>query len=66
MQRYSLARKGDRIPMPERGAGVFFSAEVEGEAVDPINPYYARLIADGDIKPVIDETPPPAGAKGDK
>ena len=49
--RYRLADATRRVPMPERGAGVFFTADTAGEAVNPMNPYYARMIADGDLVP---------------
>lgn len=58
-QRYRLARKSDRIPMPGRGPGVFFSAEKEGESLDPTNPWHARLIDDGSVVPVEDEPEAP-------
>ena len=48
--RYRLARKGDRIPMPGRGPGVLFTDNPEGEALDPLNPWHARLIDDGSVK----------------
>jgi hypothetical protein len=57
MQRYKLARKGDRIPMPERGPGVFFSAASEGETLDPMNPWHAKIIADGSVVAIPDEEP---------
>ncbi|BDA84971.1 hypothetical protein Sa4125_25130 [Aureimonas sp. SA4125] len=60
--RYRLARKGDRIPMPERGPGVFFSGETEGEALDSLNPYHARLIADGSVKLIKPDPDPEAEA----
>lgn len=50
--RYRLARLRDRVPMPERGAGVFFTSEKTGEVVNELDPYYARMIADGDLVPV--------------
>ena len=49
--RYRLADATRRVPMPERGAGVFFTPDKAGEAVNPMNPYYARMIADGDLVP---------------
>ena len=53
MQRYRLATAGLKVPMPERGADVFFTSDDAGEVVDPMNPYYARMIADGDLAPVV-------------
>ena len=52
--RYRLADAKHRVPMPDR-AGVFFTADKAGEVIDPMNPYYARMIADGDVVPVEDE-----------
>lgn len=53
--RYRLAKLRDRVPMPERGAGVFFTSEKTGEAINPLDPYYARMIADGDLVPADPE-----------
>lgn len=44
------AKPGQRIPMPDR-PGQFVPDDAEGAAVNPMNPYYARLIADGDLVP---------------
>ncbi|MCA0275867.1 MAG: hypothetical protein LCH86_07685 [Proteobacteria bacterium] len=54
MTSYRLARPDLKIPMPDRGCRLFGDA---GETVDTANPYYARLIADGDIivAPAADE-----------
>ena len=46
MSIYRLARPDLKIPMPDRGCRLFGDG---GETVDPTNPYYVRLIADGDI-----------------
>lgn len=54
MQRYRLAKLRDRVPMPDRG-GVLFTDSKDGETIDPINPFYARMIADGDLVPVDEE-----------
>ena len=60
MQRYRLAIVERRVPMPERGRDVFFTSDPAGEAVDPMNPYYARMIADGELVAVPDEAVPEA------
>jgi hypothetical protein len=57
MQRYRLAKLRDFVPMPDRGAGVFFTDSKDGESIDPMNPFYARMIADGDLVPVPTEEP---------
>lgn len=71
--RYRLAHAKLRIPMPDRGPGAFFSADKAGESISELNPYYARLIADGDLVAVEPEpeaekaepSPRPRSTKGD-
>jgi hypothetical protein len=47
--RYRPAHAEQRIPMPDRGPGVLFTHDRGGESIDPLNPYFARMIADGDL-----------------
>lgn len=47
MTRYR-AKRGQSVPMPDR-PGQFMPDSGEGTTVNEINPYYARLIADGDL-----------------
>lgn len=47
----TLARADLKIPMPDRGNRLFGAA---GETVDETEPYYRRLIEDGDIIAVPD------------
>ena len=63
MTRYRLADAKHRIPMPERGPGVFFTADKAGESVSPLDPYYSRMIADGDLVEVKDSDPGDTGPK---
>jgi hypothetical protein len=51
MQRFRLKSPQQNVPMPERGVGVLFTSEKAGEAIDPMNPYYARMIASGELIP---------------
>ncbi|WAC26422.1 hypothetical protein [Ancylobacter sp. SL191] len=53
MTRYR-AKTGARIPMPDR-PGQQVPEAGEGISVNELNPYYLRLIADGDLVPVTDE-----------
>jgi hypothetical protein len=53
--RYRLRNLKLRVPMPERGQGVFFTADKAGETINPMDPYYARMIADGDLVPAETE-----------
>jgi hypothetical protein len=57
MQRYRLAKLRDRVPMPDRGAGVFFTDSKDGESINSMNPFYARMIADGDLVPAETSAP---------
>lgn len=50
-ERYRLARPDMQLPMPDRG-GRLFTTDVEGEAVDVEDRFWANLIADGDLVPV--------------
>lgn len=52
--RYRLAHATQRVPMPERG-GALFTGEKSGESINPLDPYYARMIADQDLIPVEEE-----------
>lgn len=47
MTRYR-AKRGHRVPMPE-APGQFLPDSGEGVPVDETNPFYARMIADGDL-----------------
>ena len=58
MTRYR-AKRGQSVPMPDR-PGQFVPDSGEGTAVDEMSPYYARLIADGDLVVVDDEPAQPA------
>ena len=58
-KRFKLRNAGLRIPMPERGRAMF-PAGPRGTPVDEASPYYARLIAEGDLVEVKAETAPPA------
>ena len=60
MKRYR-AREGARIPMPDRG-GQMVPTENPGTAVNELNPFYARMIADGDLVPADDNEAAPTGA----
>ena len=67
--RYRLANAEARVPMPERGPNVFFTAALAGESISELDPYYARMIVEGDIVLVPDDPKPPRGnpkADGDK
>lgn len=55
MTRYR-AREGASIPMPDRPGQIVPTVD-PGTAVNELLPYYARLIADGDLIPVDDEAP---------
>ncbi|WGD31211.1 hypothetical protein AncyloWKF20_05150 [Ancylobacter sp. WKF20] len=55
MTRYR-AKTGAHIPMPDR-PGQQVPEDGEGTSVNELNPYYLRLIADGDLVPVTDEMP---------
>ncbi|HEV2501476.1 MAG TPA: hypothetical protein VGV39_00275 [Mesorhizobium sp.] len=46
LERYRLASDALKVPMPDRDGRLF---SVEGETVDTEHPFYAVLIADGDI-----------------
>lgn len=56
MQRYRLASPELKLPMPERGLGILFTADPDGEAINPLNQYYARMIASGELVPVETKT----------
>lgn len=62
------ALPGLRIPMPDR-PGQVVPDTAEGTALDEMSPYYARLIADGDVVPVPDalkpSEPDPGAGQGD-
>ncbi len=62
MKRYR-AKRGQSVPMPDR-PGQYMPDSGEGTSVDEMNPFYARMIADGDLVEVKDEAPnddpPPA------
>lgn len=62
MTRYR-AKPGLRIPMPDR-PGQLVPETGEGIQVPELSAYYQRMIADGDLVPVTDDTPP-AGGKGE-
>ena len=51
-RRYRLADPEVRVPMPDRGGRLFRPGE-KGEAVDPESRFYATLIAEGGIIPVL-------------
>lgn len=53
MTRYR-AKRGQTVPMPDR-PGQFVPDSGEGTAVNETSPYYARMIADGDLVAVEDE-----------
>jgi hypothetical protein len=55
MQRFRLKSPKQTVPMPERGGGVLFTSDKAGEAIDPMNPYYARMIASGELVPADPE-----------
>lgn len=56
-------KKGLKIPMPDRG---FQLLPESGLPVDLGNPFYRRLLADGDIVAVEPETPAPAAPRKPK
>lgn len=58
MTRYR-AKRGQTVPMPDR-PGQFVPDSGEGTVVNETNPYYARMIADGDLVAVEDEPEAPA------
>lgn len=58
MKRYR-AKRGQRVPMPDR-PGQFMPDDGEGTSVNEMNPFYARMIADGDLVEVEDEPVSPA------
>ena len=64
MTRYR-AKAGLRIPMPGR-PGELIPEDGDGIRVDEQSTYYLRLIADGDLVAVPDETPPSGKAEGKK
>lgn len=62
MTRY-CAKPGLRIPMPG-SPGQFVPEAGDGIGIDLTSSFYARLIADRDLIPVADATPPkPEGKK---
>ncbi len=58
------ALPGLRIPMPDRPGQVVPDTD-EGTALDEMSPYYARLIADGDVVPVPPAQPEPDAGAGE-
>lgn len=52
------ATPGLRIPMPDRPGQIVPDTD-EGTALDEMSPYYARLIADGDVVLVPDDLAQP-------
>lgn len=56
LKRYRLADLAHTVPMPDRG-GRLFGRSVEGETVDTEQPFYSRLILDGDLIEVSSEQP---------
>jgi hypothetical protein len=66
MQRFRLKSSKQNVPMPERGSGVLFTSEKTGEAIDPMNPYYARMIASGELVSVDPEDTSEGSSKSPK
>lgn len=58
--RYRLAHAKQRVPMPDRGPGAFFTSSKDGESINPLDPYYARMIADKDLVLVEPDPEQPA------
>ena len=48
--------------MPERG-DTLFTSDKAGESINSLDPYYARMIADGDLVAVEEEPPAPPADK---
>ncbi|OYX85627.1 MAG: hypothetical protein B7X99_10105 [Rhizobiales bacterium 17-65-6] len=63
-----VAAPGLRVPLPGR-AGQFVPAS-GGIEIDPLSPYFARLVADGDLIPAPETpskpAPAPSAREGDK
>ncbi|WP_054308921.1 hypothetical protein [Mesorhizobium sp. 1M-11] len=57
LERYRLASDALKVPMPDRNGRLF---STDGETVDTEHPFYAALIADGDI---VKEPQPAAGGQ---
>lgn len=60
------AKRGQSVPMPDR-PGENMPHEGDGVLIDTMNPYYARLVADGDVVAVPDEVAEtPAGKPSER
>lgn len=56
LKAYRLANPSHQVPMPDRGFRLFSQSE-EGEVVDTEARFYATMIKDGDLVPVLSAKP---------